>query len=46
MSKFGYQGLGERANLNRWWDSIKDTDTVKDSHACMLAGLQAMTGQS
>jgi len=46
MSKFGYQGLGERANLNRWWDSIKDTDTVKDSHARMLAGLQAMTGQS
>jgi glutathione S-transferase len=46
MTKFGYEGFGERANLNRWWDSIKDTYTVKDSHARMLAGLQAITGQS
>ncbi|UTW54480.1 glutathione S-transferase family protein [Kordiimonas sp. SCSIO 12610] len=40
--QFGYTGFGDRANINAWWDSIKDTDTVKNSHERMMTVLKKM----
>jgi glutathione S-transferase len=42
VSQFGYKDFGDRPNINKWWDSVKDTDTVKNSHGRMMAVLERM----
>ncbi len=42
VSQFGYKGFGDRANINKWWDSVKDTETVQNSHGRMIAVLKKM----
>jgi glutathione S-transferase len=42
VSQFGYQGFGDRPNINKWWDSVKDTETVQNSHGRMMGVLKKM----
>ncbi len=46
VSQFGYAGFGDRPNLTRWWNSVKDTDTAQNSHGRMMAVLKKMQERS